>query len=70
MSRISKTKRRTQYINKKLFSIILIFCLMLGSFPFGPGAGTVYATDQSASMLTDLMATITQDGVTIPEGGT
>lgn len=69
MSRISKTKRRTQYIHKKSLSFILIFCMMLGSFSFGPGTGTVYASDISASMLTDLMATITQDGVTIPEGG-
>jgi hypothetical protein len=51
MSRISKTKRRTQYIHKKSLSFILIFCMMLGSFSFGPGTGTVYASDISASML-------------------
>lgn len=69
MSRISKTKRRTQSLHKRSLSLVLIFCLMLGSFSFSPVTGTVYAAEISASILTDLMATITQDGVEIPEGG-
>jgi len=43
--------------------------MMLGSFTLGLGTGEVYADEISASILTDLKATITQDGVTIPEGG-
>lgn len=52
-----------------MLSIILMFCLMLGSFTFGSGASTAYAADISASVLTDLTATITQDGSAILEGG-
>ncbi len=70
MSRISNALRKPQYIQKKSLSFILIFCLMLGSFSFGPGTGPVYASEISASVLTGLTATITQDGAAIPEGGT
>lgn len=69
MSRMRKTGKREQSIHKRLLSIILMFCLMLGSFTFGSGASTAYAADISASVLTDLTATITQDGAAIPEGG-
>lgn len=69
MSRISKTKRRTQSLHKRSLSLVLIFCLMLGSFSFGPVTGEVYAEEIDESILIDLKATITQGGVEIPEGG-
>lgn len=43
---------------------------MLGSFTLGLGTGEVYAEEIDESILIDLKATITQDGVEIPDGGT
>ncbi|HWQ76442.1 MAG TPA: DUF5979 domain-containing protein [Syntrophomonas sp.] len=58
-----------RYIYKKLLSIILTFCLTLAFFTFSPGAGTAYAADVTAT-LTNITATVTQDGNTIDEGDT
>jgi hypothetical protein len=44
--------------------------MMLGSFTLGLGTGEVYAEEIDESILIDLKATITQDGVEIPKGGT
>lgn len=55
-------KRKRQLLMTWIMALVMIINVFL---PFN----IVHAADISASVLTDLTATVTQDGATIPEGG-
>lgn len=56
--------KKTQ--KKIVVSWMLILVMIINFFPIG----TAYAADISSSVLTNITAKVTQDGSTIPEGGT